>query len=243
VVLLLEVDPIGLVRRKRGGGARLLWLAQCVNDRPNEASRKMDDWERLHILRFMTTGDLYLPVLSDGVVCIRPFAATDAAALVDMWSDPTIRARNTVPEPSEHAALQWIAGHAAAASSGETWEWALVDAETDQLAGRRALKAINWGHGRASSACWVAPGFRGRQFAARSLRLAAAYAFARGLVRVQAECEADNAASLPSVRSAGMRHEGTLRSFFVSNAGAHMDAEMFGLLADDLADAPAFRSS
>jgi RimJ/RimL family protein N-acetyltransferase len=139
--------------------------------------------------------------------------------------------------------LRWIAGHAAAASSGEAWEWALVDAATNALAGRRALKSITWTQGRASAACWVAPAYRGRQFAARSLRLAAAHAFAQGLVRVQAECEADNAASLRSVRSAGMRHEGRLRSFFVSNAGAHVDAEMYSLLADDLENAPAFRSS
>jgi len=182
-------------------------------------------------------------VLTDGVVRIRPFAVTDAPGLAEIWTDPTIRARNTVPEPSEDAALDWIEGHARTPASGEAWEWALVDAETNRLAGRRALKGINWEHGRASAACWVAPEFRGRQFAARSLRLAATHAFAQGLARVQAECEADNAASLRSVRAAGMCREGTLRSFFVSNSGAHMDAEVFGLLADDLANAPAFRSS
>lgn len=182
-------------------------------------------------------------MLSDGVVYIRPFVETDATALVDIRRDPTIRSRNTVPETSEEAALKWIAAHAATLISGDAWEWALVAAATNALAGRRALKGINWGQGRASAAWLVAPGFRGRQFAARSLRLAAAHAFARGLVRVQAECEADNEASLRSVRTAGMRHEGTLRSFFVSNAGTHMDAEMFGLLAGDLANAPASRSS
>jgi len=191
----------------------------------------------------MTIHGRELPVLADGVVLIRPFAATDAAALADIWTDPTIRARNTVPEPSEDAALEWIAGHATTAASGQAWEWALVDAETDRLAGRRALKGISWEQGRAHAACWVAPEFRGRQFAPRSLRLAAAYAFTQGLVRVQAECEADNTASLRSVRSAGMCHEGTLRSFFVSNTGAHVDAEVYGLLAEDLANAPAFRSS
>jgi hypothetical protein len=98
----------------------------------------------------MTVHDADLPVLSDGVVCIRPFAATDAAALVEIWTDPTIRARNTVPEPSEEAALHWIAGHAATVASGSTWEWALVDAATNSLTGRRALKGINWGQGRAS---------------------------------------------------------------------------------------------
>ena len=99
----------------------------------------------------MTVRDWDLPVLSDGVVRIRPFAATDAASLVGIWTDPTIRARNTVPEPSQEAATLWIAGHAAAVASGEAWEWALVDTATNALAGRRALKAINWGHGRAST--------------------------------------------------------------------------------------------
>jgi ribosomal-protein-alanine N-acetyltransferase len=193
---------------------------------------------------FETTGrGQDLPVLSDGIVCLRPFLETDAPALVEIWRDPTIRARNTVPEPSEAAAQAWIAGRAAALASCEAWEWALVDAATNALVGRRALKSINWAQGRANAACWIGPEFRGRQFAARSLRLAAAHAFSQGLVRVQAECEADNEASLRSVRTAGMRHEGTLRSFFVSNAGVRVDAEIFGLLADDLANAPALRSS
>ena len=191
----------------------------------------------------MTQHDSHLPLLTDGVVLIRPFIETDAAALPLIWADATIRARNTVPEPTEAAALNWIAGHAATAAAGVTWEWAVVDSATNTLAGRRALKDINWRQGRANAACWVAPEFRGRQFAARSLRLAAAHAFAQGLVRIQAECEADNTTSIRSVRSAGMRHEGTLRSFFVSDAGAHVDAEMFSLLAADLATAPAFRSS
>lgn len=188
------------------------------------------------------TREPYLPVLSDAVIRLRPFAETDAAALAEMWSDPTIRARNTVPEPSEDAALAWLAGHAVAAARGEAWTWALVDGQTNRLAGRRALKHIDWEQRRASAACWVTPAFRGRQFAARSLRLAAEHGFTSGLVRVQAEIEADNASSLRSVRSAGMRHEGTLRSYFASDAAPHMDAEIFGLLKDDLANAPAFRS-
>ena len=184
-----------------------------------------------------------LPVLSDGVVVIRPFAATDADALVEIWRDPAIRRRNTVPEPTVEAAAAWIATRVGDPAPSDVWEWALVDGATQSLAGRRALKGIDWRTGRAEAASWVAPQFRGRQFAARSLRLAAGHAFALGLVRIQAACEADNEPSQRSLRSAGMRHEGTLRSYFVSNAGNHVDAEMFSLLADDLAHAPAFRSS
>lgn len=186
---------------------------------------------------------LEVPVLSDGVVCLRPFVLTDAKALSAIWADPLIRARNGVPEPSGEAALRWVADRAARAAAGDAWEWAIVDAATGQLAGRRALKNLEWEHRRVAAACWIAPGFRGRQFAARSLRLAAAYAFAQGIIRVQAECEADNEASIRSVIAAGMRHEGTLRAYFMSNAGAPMDAQMFGMVADDLSTAPALRAA
>lgn len=63
-------------------------------------------------LRSVATNEVKLPVLSDGVVILRPFAATDATALVEIWQEPTIRARNTVPEPSAAAASLWIEGHA-----------------------------------------------------------------------------------------------------------------------------------
>ena len=191
----------------------------------------------------MTVRDRDLPVLSDGVVVIRPFAATDADALLEIWRDPAIRRRNTVPEPTVDAAVAWIATRVGDPAPRDVWEWALVDGATQALAGRRALKGIDWRTGRAEAASWVAPQFRGRQFAARSLRLAAAHAFALGLFRIQAACEADNEASQRSLRSAGMRHEGTLRSYFVSNAGQHVDAELYSRLAHDLTHAPAFRTS
>jgi RimJ/RimL family protein N-acetyltransferase len=182
-----------------------------------------------------------LPELSDGIVTLRPFNAADAPALAAIWTDPAIRARNTVPEASEEAALDWIAARNENLQANVAWEWALVDGATKSLLGRRALKGIDWINGRAEAACWIAAGFRGHQFAARSLRLAAGFAFAQGLVRVQAEIESDNEASLRSVKAAGMHHEGTFRSYFVSNAGVRVDAEMYGLLEEDLLTAPRLR--
>jgi RimJ/RimL family protein N-acetyltransferase len=76
-----------------------------------------------------------------------------------------------------------------------------------------ALKEIDRRQRRAVAACWVGPRSRGQRFAARSLRLAAAHAFANGLVRIHAECDTDNEASLRSLVAAGMRHEGTLRAY------------------------------
>jgi RimJ/RimL family protein N-acetyltransferase len=190
----------------------------------------------------MATAPLDLPVLSDGVVQLRAFSDQDASALAAIWRDPAIRARNEVPEPSEEAAREWVARSAARAAAGEAWEWAIVDAGTNALAGRRALKAISWTQRRAVAASWVAPRARGRHFAARSLRLAAAHAFAHGLVRIHAECDTDNEVAFRSLVAAGMRHEGTLRAYFVSAAGVPVDQHVLGMLPEDLASAPAFRS-
>lgn len=190
----------------------------------------------------MATVPLDLPVLADGVVRLRAFSEQDAPALAVIWRDPAIRARNEVPEPSEEAAREWVARSAVRAAAGEAWEWAIVDAGTGELAGRRALKEINWAQRRAVAAGWVGPRSRGNQFAARSLRLAAAHAFAHGLVRIHAECDTDNEASFRSLVAAGMRHEGTLRASFVTDAGVPLDLHVLGMLPEDLADAPAFRS-
>jgi ribosomal-protein-alanine N-acetyltransferase len=96
-------------------------------------------------------------VLTDGVVQWRPFDERDAAALAKIWRDAEIRARNDVPEASEEAARAWVARSAARAAADEAWEWAIVDAQTNELAGRQALKGIDWADGRAAAAIWVAP--------------------------------------------------------------------------------------
>ena len=155
-----------------------------------------------------------------------------------IWRDPVIRARNEVPEPEEDAAREWVSRSAARVTAGEAWEWAIVEASSGELAGRLALKDINPDQRRAVAATWVAPWFRGRRFAARSLRLAAAHAFKNGLIRVQAECETDNAASFRSLLAAGMRHEGTLRAYFISDDGTPIDMHVLGMLAEDLDRAP-----
>jgi RimJ/RimL family protein N-acetyltransferase len=135
-----------------------------------------------------------MPSLTDGVVVLREFIADDASALAAIWSDASIRARNAVPEPTADAARVWVEQVRARAAARETWEWAIVDAESGELAGRRALKELCWQKRRAVAASWVAPRFRGRRFAPRSLRLAAAHA----------ECETDNTASIRSMLVAGM---------------------------------------
>lgn len=172
--------------------------------------------------------------MTDGVVRLRPFAESDAAALARIWRDPAIRARNTIPEPSEEAALAWIERTAAATVAGEAWEWAIDDVAASALAGRRGLKEIDWAQRRATAACWVAPAWRGRGFSGRSLRLAAAHAFEHGVVRIEGACELDNTAAQRGMLKAGMHFEGIDRGAAVSNAGRRVDMLAFCMEAKDL---------
>jgi RimJ/RimL family protein N-acetyltransferase len=175
-----------------------------------------------------------VPTLTDGVVELRAFVPEDAAALATIWSDPAIRARNSVPQPTIDAAREWVQEVRRRNASGACWDWAIIDAGSQVLAGRRGLKEICWEKRRAVATSWVAPAFRGRRFAGRSLRLAAVHAFEQGLLRIHAEIETDNHASIRSVLAAGMRHEGTLRAWYIAENGKALDLHVFGLLPDDL---------
>ncbi len=61
------------------------------------------------------------------------------------------------------------------------------------------------------------------------------------MVRIHAEIETDNEASQRSVLAAGMRYEGTLRASFVLDSGEPIDQHAFGMLPEDLANAPEWR--
>ena len=177
------------------------------------------------------------PTLTAGDLTLRPFEVDDAPALVEIWRDPTIRRRNHVPEPNERAALTWVAERHAMLARGEGAEWAIVDTDSGRLAGRRAIKPVDWSARRAGAGAWIAGEFRGRRLAPRSLRLAARYVFAAwGIERLQAECDVDNYASYRSLLAAGMRHEGVSRGLVRSQDGTgRTDQHVFGLLAADLA--------
>jgi RimJ/RimL family protein N-acetyltransferase len=178
---------------------------------------------------------LEVPRLSDGVVLLRPFEPDDGERLVLIWQDAEIRRRNHIPaEPTPEVARQWVAEKARLAADGIAWEWAVVDAATGELAGRRAVSSLNWSDRRAETSTWIAPEFRGRRLAPRSLRLAAAHAFANGIARIQGDCEVDNRASFRSLQAAGLHHDGTLRSYFVTIQGHRCDVETFSLLPEDL---------
>jgi RimJ/RimL family protein N-acetyltransferase len=183
---------------------------------------------------------LAVPDLSDGVVALRAFTDDDRSVLVSFLGDASIRRwYPSAPRPTAEAVAAFIGRCADEADDGTGVSWAVCDAASGQLAGMRSIRYFERRHFTASAGCWLSPASRGKQFGPRSLRLAAAHAFAAWpLGRLQAECSIDNVASYRSLTKAGMRHEGVARGYRTDKHDGRVDQHIFGLLAQDMNSLP-----
>jgi len=154
------------------------------------------------------------PELTDGVVRLRRWLPTDTECLRRAATDPSIPRVTTVPVLfTDEGARLFIERQRGRVESGEGVSLALADAATGEAVGnvyiavRPQPKVVGLGY-------WVVPDVRGRGFAARGARLAAAWALGPlGAVRMEAWIVSDNEPSLRTVASAGFHREGVLRSF------------------------------
>ncbi len=79
---------------------------------------------------------------------------------------------------------------------------------------------------------WLFPHARGRGVATRSVRALLDHAFANGIWRAEAHVRVGNTASERVLERLGFRHEGIKRGL-LRHQGERVDANLFGLLADD----------
>ena len=166
------------------------------------------------------------PVLTDGVVTLRPPGQGDLAALDQAARDPEI-ARWFGPAEAPQAQLDdwrqgWRDGTAAAF---------MVCTADGVPAGHVLVERRN--SGRAHIEYWMLPAWRGKGLAARALRLASRWAIERaGFSRLELWTEPENAASQRLAERAGYRRDGVLRSYSEVN-GRRVDAVFYSLLASD----------
>ncbi len=176
--------------------------------------------------------------IDDGVVRIRVFTASDAAAVVEAVAE-------SVPEitrhlPSLHERLtcddvgRWIESTHKAWSDGSGFHSALVDAATDQLLGGANLFQFQWNHRLANLSYWVRRSAAGRGVATRATRLIGRFAFDRlKLNRVEIVIAASHPASQRVAEKAGAKFEGVLRNR-IGFAGPPTDARLYSLIPGDL---------
>jgi len=169
------------------------------------------------------------PVLTAGGLLLRPWASTDADALMAAFTDPAIQrwhARTVETRPEAQAMIarynrEWRAeagAHWAITGSSGTGSSGTGAA----LLGRVALRTIDLEEGIAEIAYWVAPAARGQGAATRAAAALSRWALGDlGLHRIELEHAVANTASCQVAARAGFAYEGTRRSAALHADGWH----------------------
>ncbi|MGW1748555.1 GNAT family N-acetyltransferase [Streptomyces sp. NPDC002092] len=157
----------------------------------------------------------------DGLV-LRPWRADDVSAVHAAFQDPLMHQWHLMRSDSEAEAAGWI----------ETWckewegergaQWAVVEADTDRLLGRVALRDIRLAEGVAKVAYWTTAAARGQGVAARATNTLTRWAFEEiGFHRLELLHAPANQASCRVAAKTGFALEGTKRSAFLHPDGWH----------------------
>lgn len=176
------------------------------------------------------------PLLTDGVVLLRPPGDEDVEAITAACQDPEIEQWVSTPVPYERSHAQWFIDRVVRPGweSGTDLVWSVRDAASDRLLGMIGLHGI--AERSAEIGFWVAPWGRGSGVMSRAVALVVDHAFdADGLAleRLGWTAYVGNWPSRRVAWRAGFRLEGTIRGHAVQRAGVRRDAWVGTLLRDD----------
>ncbi len=178
------------------------------------------------------------PPLSDGVIAVRPFRADDAPAITAACQDPEIpRWIPIIPVPyTEADARGFILLTLQAWYDGTGYEFAIVDAATDRYVGSIGLH-VGPNPRRHAIGYLVSPEARRRGYAVRALRLVTRWGFeSLSIERLALWTLPGNIASQAVAEKAGFRFEGLARNWETDRDDLPIDAVMYSMTPDDLAD-------
>jgi RimJ/RimL family protein N-acetyltransferase/nitrite reductase/ring-hydroxylating ferredoxin subunit len=181
------------------------------------------------------------PPLSDGVITLRPFRADDAPAIAAACQDREIqRWIPIIPVPyAEVDARGFILMTLEAWHEGTGYEFAIADAATDRYIGSIGLH-LGPNARRHAVGYLVAPEARGRGVAVRALRLVTRWGFYQlGIQRLALWTLPGNVRSQRVAEKAGFRFEGLARNWESDRDELPIDAVMYSLTPEDLAEAEA----
>ncbi|MEH0543286.1 GNAT family N-acetyltransferase [Streptomyces sp. B21-105] len=163
------------------------------------------------------------PVLrtGDGLL-LRPWRATDAPAVHAAFQDPAMHQWHIRAADSEEEVAGWIEEWRTCWQEERSAQWAVVDAHTDGLLGRVALRGVQLDEGVAEVAYWTTAVARGRGVAPRATTALTRWAFDEvGFHRLELMHATANEASCRVAGKAGFALEGTKRSAALHQDGWH----------------------
>lgn len=174
------------------------------------------------------------PVLATPRLILRPYALDDAPVVEALLATPEVsETTQNIPYPyPEGAAVQWIAGHRAAAEAGSSLAWAVVRESDLTLMGTISL-GLDLRNHRGALGYWLGVPYWNQGYMSEAAAAVTAWAFqALRLNRVEALCLPRNPASARVMEKAGMTYEGILRGYI--RKGDHFeDVALYARLATD----------
>lgn len=172
--------------------------------------------------------------LTTGQLVLRQVEAKDIPFIVRYAGSDAVHATTLmIPYPyTEQHAIDWMAGHEAAAAGGTGIVWAIVDAASDDLIGAIDIR-LNMTHKRAEIGYWIGPAHWGKGYATQAVGALIKYGFETlGLYRIHADHFDGNDASGRVMLKNGMKREGVLRGQFIKD-GRPIDSVMYAITRPD----------
>jgi [ribosomal protein S5]-alanine N-acetyltransferase len=155
-------------------------------------------------------------------VLLRPWGLGDAEAVMGAYQDEAIQRWHVQRADSLAEAREWIAGWQGGWAAESGAHWAVVEAGSDTLLGRAALKHLKFSDGTAEVAYWTVPAARGRGVCPRAVDAMASWAFeVAGFHRLDLEHAMGNTASCRVAEKTGFAVEGVRRSAWLLADGRH----------------------
>lgn len=180
-----------------------------------------------------------------GDVVLRPFVASDEAAVAVALQDPGIlrwtAGTAVISSPADRRARRWLEPRLDGWAHGNA-VFAVADSDTDKVVGSVTLRDVHRVPDQAVAAYWVSPLARGRRLGARTLDAAARWAFASGglrLHRIALDHSLVNEGSCHVAQRAGFQLEGVMRDYYVEPTGQRHDSHLHARLATDVVPQPA----
>ena len=155
-------------------------------------------------------------------VQLRPWAPSDADALIDAFQDGEIRRWHLRELASPEEAQAWIAAWSSRWEAETDGSWAIVGTGGGEVRGQVGLRSVTLEFGQAQMSYWVRPAYRGRGTASSAVAAAASWALHElGLHRLEVHHSTENDGSCRVAERAGFELEAVLRSALLHEDGWH----------------------
>lgn len=165
---------------------------------------------------------------------IRLFEQSDAKMIQVLAGDEKVaRTTLSIPHPyPDGAAEKWIEATLKSVEKGDSYTFALVKKEDEELIGCMLLD-VSKNHLRAELGYWLGHPYWGQGFATEAAKRMVAFGFENlGLNRIFAAAMTQNPGSCKVMKKIGMKYEGTFPQH-VWKWGSFEDIELYGMVKSD----------